>query len=64
MAGRTGTVERAFELARSGRCATIGEIEKALAAEQYEDASAHLGGPLLRSQLRAEMAAIPRPSPA
>lgn len=56
MAGRGGTVVRAFELARSGRCETVQEIEKALIHEDYEDVLAHMTGPLIRAQLRGIMA--------
>lgn len=47
-----GTVERAFELANSGECRTVGEIEKQLMSEKKEQVQNHLSGPLIRSQLR------------
>ena len=59
MAGRYGTVARAFELAGSGCCEDVAEIEKRLIGEQYEDVVAHLSGPLIRSQLRNAIAAAP-----
>lgn len=62
MAGRIGTVARAFELARSGRCESIQELEKTLIREDYEDVLAHLSGPFIRTQLREAIAkAEPRP---
>lgn len=62
MAGRIGTVARAFELARSGRCETVQEIERALIQDDYEDVLAHLSGPFIRAQLREAIAeAAPRP---
>jgi hypothetical protein len=54
--GRTmevGTVERAFQLARSGKFQDISKLEKALHREGFEAARMHLGSPRLRSQLSA-----------
>jgi hypothetical protein len=49
------SLERAFELARSGRCATIHEIKQNLKAEFYDP---HIiEGRSLRAQLRALIAA-------
>lgn len=53
---RGGTIERAFELARSGECGTVAEIEKRLNAECYEDVYEHLNGLFTRTQLREAMA--------
>lgn len=64
MAGRGGTVIRAFELARSGACETVQEIEKTLIREDYEDVLAHLTGPLIRSQLRGEISRAEPKQPA
>ena len=44
------TLERAFELARSGYYASMKELQRALAAEGY--AQKQLTGPLLFEQLR------------
>lgn len=46
-----GTVERAFQLARSGDCASLEDIRVLLAKEGYELVSAHLAGPTLRRAL-------------
>jgi hypothetical protein len=53
---RPGVMERAFELARSGDCATIREIERRLQSEDYEAVWDHLGGPFTRAQLRGAIA--------
>jgi hypothetical protein len=42
-------LERAFELARSGKCLTIQDIAFQLHAEKYD--ISHLEGPALRKQL-------------
>ena len=44
-------IERAFELASSGRFSSLHLIERALAKEGYEDAHPHLWGRALRSEL-------------
>lgn len=54
---RAGTVERAFELARSGECCTVAEIEKRLSAEFHESVYEHLSGLFIRGQLREAIAA-------
>jgi hypothetical protein len=47
------TLERAFALARSGRCASVQEIRAALKRERFDNVEAHLSGPSLARQLRA-----------
>jgi hypothetical protein len=47
-------LERAFELARSGKCASVTEIRKRLKAEGY--AAATVAGTALSKQLRALIA--------
>jgi hypothetical protein len=44
------TLERAFELAKSGKCGSVDDIRRTLISEGY--AIAQLQGPLLRRQLR------------
>jgi hypothetical protein len=51
----TTAIERAFQLAKSGRFASMRELEKVLKAEGYS--SAQLEGPSLRDQLRELMRA-------
>ena len=46
-----GTVERAFELARSGICRNVEDIRKQLRREGYSDIMSHLSGPAIRKQL-------------
>ena len=50
-------LERAFELARSGRFLSTKELLKALAAEGYAKGDAHLQSPSVRLQLRRLCAA-------
>ena len=51
------TLERAFELAKSGQCATIDQIRLKLKVENFDQ---HLiQGPSLLAQLRAIMGATP-----
>ena len=52
MVGRPTTLERAFELARTGEYTTAREISDKLRAEGYWDATVQLDGPALRSQLK------------
>jgi hypothetical protein len=49
---RPSTVERAFELARSGDCQGVADIVSALKRERHESVDAHLAGPSLRRDLR------------
>ena len=51
---RPTTLERAFELARSGRCENIAAIRRRLKHEGYAEGE-HLVGPTLRKQLRQLM---------
>jgi hypothetical protein len=49
---RLATIERAFELARSGSCRTVDEIVRRLKQEQMDKVDAHLGGASIRKELR------------
>jgi hypothetical protein len=49
---RPATIERAYELARSGDCATVDEIKTKLQAEGYESVWQHLSAPTLTRTLR------------
>lgn len=51
------TVERAFELAREGRCRSVAEIRRQLFSERYPAVDSHLAGPTLRKQLAGLMRA-------
>ena len=45
------TVERALELARSGTCQNIRDIQIKLSKEGFENISEHLSGAFMRKQL-------------
>jgi hypothetical protein len=51
------TLERAFQLANSGDCASVAQIREKLKAEGYSDAPLHIKGPSIRAQLNALCAA-------
>ena len=46
------TIERAYELARSGRCHSVAEVSSRLKQERYDSVEAHLAGPSIRRELR------------
>lgn len=48
---RVGLVERAFEVARAGKCSSIEELRRELVAEQYVNIDGHISAPTLRKQL-------------
>jgi hypothetical protein len=50
---RVSQLERAFELARSGRCTSVADIKRKLREEGYQDDQVE--GPLLFGQLNALM---------
>ena len=50
---RLSTVERAYELAKSGRCRTVDELRTMLIREGYEAVQAHLSGPSIKRDLAA-----------
>jgi hypothetical protein len=51
MLDRPNAVERAYQLARAGACASVGDIERKLRTEGY--AEYRIIGPALRVALRA-----------
>jgi hypothetical protein len=57
-----GTVERSYQLARSGKFRTIGEIETALIRERYTGVREHLSGTLIRKEFRAILRAARLPA--
>jgi hypothetical protein len=57
MMAAEGTVERAFELARSGTCRTVDDIRAKLKAEGHSNIMAHFEGGSFKKQLKAIMAA-------
>jgi hypothetical protein len=50
-AGPLTTLERAYELARSGHCVNLADIRRGLFAEGYDDANGQLNGPVLHKDL-------------
>lgn len=56
-----GTVERAYQLAASGECATVGDIRDRLAREGYTNITTHLGGRTIALALRKLCAASQSP---
>lgn len=60
MAGKTmSSLERAFQLARSGKCHSIADIRHGLRAEGYDERQ--IEGPSLSRQLRELMKAAEAP---
>ena len=53
MTTTTSTVERAFELARSGEYPAIADIRRQLKIEGFGSVDQHFSGPSLVKQLRA-----------
>jgi hypothetical protein len=51
------TVERAFDLARSGECRTIEDIRRRLKTERFSDVDQNLHSPSLKKQLQELMKA-------
>lgn len=49
---RPTTIERAYELARSGACRTVGDLKQRLSAEGYDRIQDALYGPTLTAALR------------
>ena len=56
MADRPTCIERAFALARSGKCDSVKSVRQQLKAEGYSEAG-HLSGNAIRRQLMALLAA-------
>ena len=52
MTHRPTTLERAYELAREGRCRTVSDIKQALSSEGFERVQDSLYGPTLSAALR------------
>jgi hypothetical protein len=55
------TVERAFQLARSGTCRTVADIRRVLLAERYDQVQAHLSGASIKRTLVALCRASAKP---
>jgi hypothetical protein len=52
---RQSTLERAFTLAESGLCRTVGDIRIQLKKEQRDSVDAHLSGSLIQRQLKVRL---------
>ena len=52
MTHRPTTLERAYELAREGRCRTVSDIKQALSAEGFDRIQDSLYGPTLSAAQR------------
>lgn len=52
MVERTPIIERAFQLAQSGECHAIPELNARLRKEQYSQVDEHLSGKSIKQQLR------------
>lgn len=52
---RPSVIERAFQLAESGRCRTVTEILVILRGEHYDQLGATFSGAGIRAQLKAMM---------
>ena len=56
------TLERAFQLARSGGVQSLDELRRTLKAEGYEAVEGHLAGSAIRKQLTQIIAAAAQPA--
>ena len=52
------TVERAFDLARSGTCQSVEDVRKKLEAEGSPNVRGHLASGTLRKQLKAAIKSV------
>jgi len=57
MAHRPEVIERAYQLAKSGACESLGEVKACLQKEGYSSVEQHLSAPMLSRTLRAICAA-------
>jgi hypothetical protein len=57
---RLSLIERAFQLADSGTCENISDIERNLTRENYESVLQHLTAPSLRKELASRIRASSR----
>ncbi len=63
MNNRPTTLERAFQLARSGDYSTISDIRRQLKLEGFSDAPSQISGPSMLKQLRKLCEAARPPEP-
>ncbi len=53
----TGTIERAFQLARAGACHSVNDVRDQLLKEGYPNVLSHTSGMSIKKQLNAILAA-------
>ena len=56
------TIERAFQLARSGSVQTLDELRRELKRQGYEAVEAHLAAAAIRKQLKQALSDAPKQS--
>ena len=56
-----GIIERAFELAHGGTCATLQDVRRHLIRENYTNIDAHLAGFSIPRQLKGLLKSGPKP---
>lgn len=63
MTHRPTTIERAYELARSGECRTLSDVKQRLSADGHDRIQEHLYGATVSSALRklCQTHYVPRP---
>lgn len=61
MSRPTHTVERAYQIAKSGRCVELRDVRRQLIQEGYEGVEAHLSGTSIRRELQALIKAARQP---
>jgi hypothetical protein len=52
MAASPRTLERAFEIAKSGSARNVEDVRRQLKAERFEQVESHLGGASIQKQLK------------
>lgn len=53
MTFRPTTIERAYQLAKSGSCRTVSDVKDGLRSEGYANVQDHLHGPTIARALRS-----------
>jgi hypothetical protein len=53
MSRSTNTIERAYQIAKSGRCVELKDVRRQLIQEGYEGVEAHLSGSSIKRELQA-----------
>jgi hypothetical protein len=53
MSRSTNTIERAYQIAKSGRCVELKDVRRQLIREGYEGVEAHFSGSSIKRELNA-----------